>query len=245
MGKGEATRERILGIAEAAVLAKGFGATSIDEVIAEAGLTKSGFFYHFKDKTELLRAMCRKDFAALDEVFLKMAKIADPVERIYRIGLTYIKFAHEHPKHYRFMFMTPGLAEIVPPTAEDLADMNNPDKDAYAFFQLTVKQAAETGRLRDEFADAELSAQTLWAGVHGVAALEVTHADCPWVKLRPLSKRSKALCAAVLAAGTLTAAFSARRASGGTRRRGPASRARCCLCHGRRKGAIRSCRRPT
>ena len=55
MGKGEATRERILEIAEAAVLAKGFGATSIEEVIAEAGLTKSGFFYHFKDKHDLAR----------------------------------------------------------------------------------------------------------------------------------------------------------------------------------------------
>jgi hypothetical protein len=55
MGRGEATRERILEIAETAVLAKGFGATSIDEVIAEAGLTKSGFFYHFKDKNALAR----------------------------------------------------------------------------------------------------------------------------------------------------------------------------------------------
>jgi AcrR family transcriptional regulator len=60
MGKGEATRERILEIAEAAVLAKGFGATSIEEVIAEAGLTKSGFFYHFKDKNALAREMLRR-----------------------------------------------------------------------------------------------------------------------------------------------------------------------------------------
>ena len=37
------------------MLAKGFGATSIEEVIAEAGLTKSGFFYHFKDKNALAR----------------------------------------------------------------------------------------------------------------------------------------------------------------------------------------------
>lgn len=191
-------QEKILDAAREQFLAGGYEAVSLRKIAEAIEYTAPALYTHFKDKTELLRAMCRKDFAALDEVFLKMAKIADPVERIYRIGLTYIKFAHEHPKHYRFMFMTPGLAEIVPPTAEDLADMNNPDKDAYAFFQLTVKQAAETGRLRDEFADAELSAQTLWAGVHGVAALEVTHADCPWVKLRPLSKRSKALCAAVL-----------------------------------------------
>jgi TetR/AcrR family transcriptional repressor of nem operon len=57
MRKGDATRERILEIAEAAVLAKGFGATSIEELIAEAGITKSGFFYHFKDKNELARGL--------------------------------------------------------------------------------------------------------------------------------------------------------------------------------------------
>ncbi|TIL69490.1 MAG: helix-turn-helix transcriptional regulator, partial [Mesorhizobium sp.] len=57
MRKGAETRERILEIAEASVLAKGFGATSIEEVIAEAGITKSGFFYHFKDKNELARAL--------------------------------------------------------------------------------------------------------------------------------------------------------------------------------------------
>ncbi|MEQ1770001.1 MAG: TetR/AcrR family transcriptional regulator [Devosia sp.] len=57
MRKGEETRERILEIAEASVLAKGFGATSIEEIIAEAGITKSGFFYHFRDKNEMARAL--------------------------------------------------------------------------------------------------------------------------------------------------------------------------------------------
>lgn len=60
MRKGAETRERIMEIAEASVLAKGFGATSIEEVIAEAGITKSGFFYHFRDKNELAREMLRR-----------------------------------------------------------------------------------------------------------------------------------------------------------------------------------------
>ena len=50
-------RERILDVAEASILDKGFGATSIDELIAAAGITKSGFFYHFRDKTELARVL--------------------------------------------------------------------------------------------------------------------------------------------------------------------------------------------
>ena len=49
------TRDRILQVAEAAVLEKGFAGTSIDELIAAVGITKSGFFYHFKDKNELAR----------------------------------------------------------------------------------------------------------------------------------------------------------------------------------------------
>ena len=42
MGKGVETRARLMDIAEAAILQKGFGATSIEELIAEAGITKSG-----------------------------------------------------------------------------------------------------------------------------------------------------------------------------------------------------------
>ena len=51
--KGTDTRERILDVAEAAVLEKGFAATSIDELVAAVSITKSGFFYHFRDKGEL------------------------------------------------------------------------------------------------------------------------------------------------------------------------------------------------
>jgi AcrR family transcriptional regulator len=51
------TRERLLALAEEAVLAKGFAGTSIEELIAAAGITKSGFFYHFKDKGDLAKAL--------------------------------------------------------------------------------------------------------------------------------------------------------------------------------------------
>ncbi len=73
MGKGAETRVRILQIAEASVLAKGFEATSIDEIICEAGITKSGFFYHFHDKNELAREMVRRfideNNALFDDLF--------------------------------------------------------------------------------------------------------------------------------------------------------------------------------
>lgn len=91
MGKGEATRERILEIAESAVLAKGFGATSIEEVIAEAKLTKSGFFYHFKDKNALAREMVRRyvetNDKLFDDIFTRGAELSDDPLQAFLISL--------------------------------------------------------------------------------------------------------------------------------------------------------------
>ncbi len=91
MGKGAATRERIMEIAEASVLAKGFGATSIDEIIAAAGITKSGFFYHFRDKNELARQMLRRfidtNERLLDELFERGRELSDDPLQAFLITL--------------------------------------------------------------------------------------------------------------------------------------------------------------
>ena len=74
-------KERILQLAEAAVLEKGFAATSIDELIAAAGITKSGFFYHFKDKTELARVLLERyvarETALFDDLFRRADELND------------------------------------------------------------------------------------------------------------------------------------------------------------------------
>ncbi len=75
--KGEQTRERLMDIAQDAVLQKGFAATSIDEVIAEAGITKSGFFYHFRDKNDLAKALLQRYLDEEWTVFDRLFKQAD------------------------------------------------------------------------------------------------------------------------------------------------------------------------
>lgn len=91
MKKGQQTRERILGIAEAAILEKGFGATSIDELIEEAGITKSGFFYHFRDKNELALALIERHIATedviLDDLFRRASELHDDPLHQFLIGL--------------------------------------------------------------------------------------------------------------------------------------------------------------
>jgi len=69
VARGEETRKRILDVAQDAVLAKGFDATSIDEIVANAEITKSGFFYHFRDKNALARALIERHIALEDKLF--------------------------------------------------------------------------------------------------------------------------------------------------------------------------------
>ncbi|MNT30864.1 HTH-type transcriptional regulator TtgR [compost metagenome] len=91
MRKGEETRAKILDAAEVSVLAKGFGGTSIDELIAETGITKSGFFYHFRDKNELAKALLERyvenDERIYDEIFNRARELADDPLQAFLLGL--------------------------------------------------------------------------------------------------------------------------------------------------------------
>jgi TetR/AcrR family transcriptional repressor of nem operon len=85
------TRARILEVAEAAVLAKGFASTSIEEIIAAVGITKSGFFYHFRDKSALARGLMLRylenDKQVLDELFARADELNEDPLHGFLVGL--------------------------------------------------------------------------------------------------------------------------------------------------------------
>jgi TetR/AcrR family transcriptional regulator, transcriptional repressor for nem operon len=96
--RGADTRERLLDLAEAAVLDKGFAATSIEELIAAVGITKSGFFYHFKDKGELAKALLQRYLDREEALFDALFARADEL--------------HEDPLH-GFLIWLKLLAEMM------------------------------------------------------------------------------------------------------------------------------------
>jgi TetR/AcrR family transcriptional regulator, transcriptional repressor for nem operon len=53
------TRHRILDAAVKLIRIKGYNATTVDDLCAEAGVTKGAFFHHFKNKDELGAAAAR------------------------------------------------------------------------------------------------------------------------------------------------------------------------------------------
>ncbi len=85
------TRDRILDVAETAVLEKGFAGTSIEELIAAVGITKSGFFYHFKDKGELAKALLvryiEREDALFDDLFRRADELNEDPLHGFLVGL--------------------------------------------------------------------------------------------------------------------------------------------------------------
>lgn len=79
--KGEKTRERILDVAYESVIRKGLASTSIEELVEAAGITKSGFFYHFKDKSDLARQLIEnytgRNILFLDTLALRARELSD------------------------------------------------------------------------------------------------------------------------------------------------------------------------
>lgn len=96
--KAEATKEKIVQEAIQLLSVKGFYHTSLEDLLQATGLSKGGFFNHFKSKEEL-------GFAALDAAFRMWADryfpaieaIQDPRERLVAMIDGCVRFAATKP----------------------------------------------------------------------------------------------------------------------------------------------------
>jgi TetR/AcrR family transcriptional repressor of nem operon len=84
MPKQTNAKTKILDAALGVVRAKGYEATTVDDLCAAAGVTKGAFFHHFKSKEELGVAAAAHWSQVTDAFFAKAPyhKHADPLERV-------------------------------------------------------------------------------------------------------------------------------------------------------------------
>jgi TetR/AcrR family transcriptional repressor of nem operon len=75
----------LLDAAQELMLAKGYVATSVDEVCQAAGLTKGSFFHYFPGKEDLGIAVAQRFGAAMRQRFAEAPcrQLADPLDRVF------------------------------------------------------------------------------------------------------------------------------------------------------------------
>lgn len=162
------TRRLILETARAMFTREGYANTTMRRIADEIGYTATAIYHHFADKDALLYELCDTDFRAFAAALRSIGGITDPVERIRQMGRNYVRFAVEHPEQFRFIFLTSRPAD-----GPSEPGQLTPAEGGYEFLKAAVSEAIAAGRFRPELGDAELVAQVLWAGVHGIATIHV------------------------------------------------------------------------
>ena len=76
---------RLIAASTDVIRAKGYAATTVDDICHEAGVTKGSFFHHFKSKDDLAVAAATAFGEGSDELFAAASfrKLDDPLERLF------------------------------------------------------------------------------------------------------------------------------------------------------------------
>src|SRR5271168_762495 len=170
-------RDEILDAARDLFLREGYENVSMRRIADKIEYSPTTIYLYFQDKQELLENVCKETFARLVQRMTKiMEQPGDPVERLKRGLVAYIEFGIENPHHYRATFMMP-IPEGFDPKKHINPD--SPGMQAFDFMRRCVYDCLSAGKLRAK--DAELASQVLWAGIHGITSLLITHEHFPWV----------------------------------------------------------------
>jgi TetR/AcrR family transcriptional repressor of nem operon len=92
---GRPTKNKILAESKELVFEKGFAGTSIDQILDRTGITKGAFFYHFKTKSALAKALIEEfaqdDMGHMEAALKKTEDLkGDPLERLLQFVQEFI-----------------------------------------------------------------------------------------------------------------------------------------------------------
>ena len=170
-------RQEILDAASELFVRDGYENVSMRRIADKIEYSPTTIYIYFKDKAELLDQVCKETFGRLVQRLSKiMEQPADPVERLKRGLIAYIEFGLQNPHHYRATFMMPF------PEGFDKTKYGQPDSpgmQAFSFLIRGISDCIKGGKMPE--INVELASQTVWAGIHGITSLLITHYTFPWV----------------------------------------------------------------
>jgi AcrR family transcriptional regulator len=175
-------RQEILDAASELFVKEGYENVSMRRIAEKIEYSPTTIYLYFKDKAELLEQVCQETFARLSLHLTRiLTQPGDPVERLKRGLLAYVHFGLDNPHHYRATFMMPVPEGF---DKEKHKQPDSPGMQTFDFLRRSVYDCIAAERFRN--ADPELISQALWAGVHGITSLLITHEVFPWVEKKKL-----------------------------------------------------------
>ncbi len=144
---------------------EGVDKLSLRAVARDLGVSQTAPYRHFTDKTHLLSLLAQQGFQELADCTHKAAMLhpQDTLKAIMGVGMSYLKFAQEHPEHYRLMFGGTLKHEC------GNNELKNVSLSSFGVIQQQMTLGVERGDLIQQ--EPTLLARSCWAKVHGMAML--------------------------------------------------------------------------
>ncbi|MDZ7728163.1 MAG: TetR/AcrR family transcriptional regulator [Dehalococcoidia bacterium] len=162
----ESRRRQIVDAAVAVIARVGWAGASIDEITAEAGVSRGLVSYHFRDKNELLSAVLERVREGFnDSVEAAIAETSDPVEGLRIASRVSLYAAVKDPVPYRIFlyFFANGASE--PDLAEQIRELYAGFREAVA---KTIRGCQKRGYFDPEL-DPEAAAARHIGAITGLA----------------------------------------------------------------------------
>jgi AcrR family transcriptional regulator len=144
----------------------GVAALTLRAVGEKLGVSRTALYRHFADKSALLAAVATEGFRTLR---LKIQEAWDNEgggrKGFEEMGAAYVRFAVEHPSHYRVMFGG-HVRNAVPDS-----DLSKEGAGAFQVLVDAIVAQQEEGWVRRD--NPLALAQYIWANVHGIAMLAI------------------------------------------------------------------------
>jgi AcrR family transcriptional regulator len=161
----ELFRRRLCDVATRRFAELGIAGVSLRGLADELGCSRATPYRYFQNKDEILAAVRARAFAQLAAACDEATALEPDAERrLTTIGHAYLRFARDEPHAYRVAF------ELDQPDAERYPELLRARASAWGVIRKTVQHAFLKGMLEG---DPETISHLYWAGLHGLAALEL------------------------------------------------------------------------
>jgi AcrR family transcriptional regulator len=174
----EKMRQDILDAARELFVAEGYDNVSMRKIGERIEYSPTIIYHYFQDKADLVYCLIEETFSRMLFMLRTLTETcADPLECLSRSGRAFVNFGLTYPNYYRMAFMV----EIHPKDEQEKSRYLRPESpgiQTFAFLRRLVEECVRTGKFRA--VDIELTTQHLFAVVHGITALLITHPEFPW-----------------------------------------------------------------
>jgi TetR/AcrR family transcriptional regulator len=164
----EARRDEILDAAYKVFIARGLTGSTVDDIAAEAELSKGTIYLYFRSKEDLYLAVTNRGLAIMHSMFEQaVSGEPDPYKAIWALSEAYISFFEQHRDYFRMLsfFENTEMHDMV--SGEMMAECQAHDAKVWGFVSGVMKNAIEAGYLHAGLNPLEVG-MMLWSNATGL-----------------------------------------------------------------------------